>query len=196
MSSLSAIAGRIDNEGFRQDSRFALALPGQRPMSEEPAAEVADPVATAFAEGYAAGLEQARAEAEATIAAEAEARPALDIAFMRFDAEMAETLRQRLTETVLALCDATLVPFAVDPEKLAQRVERAVAMLARADDERVIRLNPDDIKLVSPRLPKDWHIVEDRSLPRGSLRVETQSGGVEDGPAQWRHALAEALESC
>ena len=153
-------------------------------------------MAAAFAEGYAAGLEQARAEAEAAIAAEVESRAALDLAFMRFDAEMAETLRQRLTETVIALCEATLVPFAVDPEKLAQRVERAVAMLARADDERVIRLNPDDMKLVSSRLPGEWQIVEDRSLPRGSFRVETQSGGVEDGPPQWRHALAEALESC
>ena len=196
MSSLSAIAGRGSEEGFRQDARFALAAPGQRHTHAEPAAEVQDPVATAFAEGYAAGVEQARAEAAAAIAAEVESRAALDLAFMRFDSEMAETLRQRLTETVMALCEATLVPFAIDPEKLATRVERAVAMLARADDERVIRLNPEDLKLVSPRLPKDWHIVEDSSLPRGSLRVETQSGGVEDGPPQWRHALAEALESC
>jgi flagellar assembly protein FliH len=30
-------------------------------------------------------------------------------------------------------------------------------------------------------------------LERGALRVETTGGGVEDGPAQWRAALNEAL---
>ena len=196
MSSLAALTGRVDESGFRQDTRFALTAPGTRDATTAAQPEPADPVSLAFAEGYAAGVEQARADAAEAYAAEVESRASLDLAFVRFDAEMAETLRQRLTETVMALCEATLVPFAVDPEKLATRVERAVAMLSRADDDRVIRLHPDDMKLVSPRLPQEWNIVEDAALPRGSLRIETQSGGVEDGPLQWRHALAEALESC
>ena len=66
----------------------------------------------------------------------------------------------------------------------------------RADDERVIHLHPDDIGLVSAQLAQDWQIVPDTALTRGALRIETASGGVEDGPAQWRHAIAEALRQC
>lgn len=158
--------------------------------------QIEDPVAVAWAEGYARGIEQARAEAEAAMSATEEARTALELSFARLDAEMTETLRQRLQETVMALCEATLVPFALDPSILARRAERAVAMLSRADDERVIRLNPEDLALVSARLPPEWTVAPDAALERGALRVETQSGGVEDGPAQWRRALAEAFHAC
>ena len=192
MSSLAALAGHGGSGAFRADSRFAL--PGATIASA--IAVPADPLAGAQAEGYARGLAEARTEAAAALAAEAEARAALDFSFVRLDAEMAEALRQRLEDTVLALCEATLVAYAHDPEVLGTRVERAVAMLARADDERVIRLNPDDLKLVSPRLPSDWRVLADALLPRGALRIETENGGVEDGPAQWRAALAEAFSQC
>ena len=36
----------------------------------------------------------------------------------------------------------------------------------------------------------------DASVERGGLRVETEDGGVEDGPEQWRRAIEEALGSC
>ena len=197
MSSLLALTGADSGvSGFRQDARFALPAPsGESGFNTEPV-ERADPVALAWAEGYAQGAEDARAVTAAAIAAEAEARAALDLSFARIDGEMAELLRERLQDTVMALCEATLVPFALDADALALRVERAVAMLARADDERVIRLNPDDFALISPRLPKDWKVLPDPALERGALRVETQSGGVEDGPAQWRRALVEAFHAC
>ncbi len=198
MSSLAALTGRGEAGGFRQDLRFADASPGSAEAAppREPEPEPADPLALAYAEGYAAGVEQAANEAAEVMAAEAEARAALGLSLSRLDAEMAETLRRRLTETVMALCDATLLPYALDAEALATRVERAVAMLARADDERVIRLHPDDLKLVAPKLPQDWAFAEDPAMQRGHLRVETANGGVEDGPIQWRQALAEALQSC
>ena len=73
---------------------------------------------------------------------------------------------------------------------------RAVAMFSRAEDERTLRLHPEDIALVSDRLQADWKVVPDPTLARGALRVETTSGGVEDGPAEWRRALAEAFHAC
>ena len=69
-------------------------------------------------------------------------------------------------------------------------------MLARADDERLIRLHPDDIALLSPRFAADWQVAPDPALERGALRVETPNGGVEDGPDLWRRAIAEALHQC
>lgn len=193
MSSLAALSG-AQIAGFRHDARFLPPVPG--PAPEPMPVQVDDPVALAWAQGYAKGADDTRAEADAALAAEAEARAALDLSFTRLDAEMAEMLRQRLQDTVMALCEQTLVPFAHDPAALAARVERAVAMLARAEDERVIRLHPDDLALIAPRLPAEWKISPDPALARGALRVETQNGGVEDGPAQWRRALAEAFHAC
>ena len=196
MSSLAALSGRTVRADFQQDARFACASHGTPPGSPEPVAATPDPLADAFADGYARGALDAQITADAALAEEAEARAALDLSFSRIDADMADDLRRRLQETVLALCDAALAPLALDDKALAVRVERAVAMLARADDERVIRLNPEDLRLVSPRLPQEWKVTEDTSLPRGALRIETQSGGVEDGPVEWRRAITEALATC
>ncbi len=177
---------------FQSDARFAptAALP------QPPQAEPEDPIAIAWADGFAAGIQQAQAEAAEQSRIEAEARAALSLAFTRLDRDLAETLHRRLRDTVAALCEAALAPLALDEDALAARIERAAAMFARADDERVIRLNPDDLALISPRLADDWQVVPDPALPRGGLRVETASGGVEDGPAEWRRAIAEAMALC
>jgi flagellar assembly protein FliH len=193
MSSLLALTGRTPSGGFRKDARFALSH-AEAPPPEPIAVE--DPVAMAWAEGYAKGIEQARLEAEAARDSESSAHAALELSLTRLSDEMAESLRQRLLDTVLTLCEATLVPYAHDAQVLARRVERAVAMLSRAEDERVIRLHPDDLALISEKLSAEWNVVPDPALDRGALRVETQSGGVEDGPAEWRRALAEAFHAC
>jgi len=202
MSSLTALAGREADAGFRQDERFARSEGSRPPRTAASApppqeeSQADDPVSTAFAEGFALGAEQARAELLAAQAADEDAREGLAVALGRMEANMAETLRQRLLDTVMALCEQTLVPYAHDPQVLASRIERAAAMFSRADDERVIRLHPEDLKLVVPGLGGDWAIVPDATLTRGSLRVETASGGVEDGPAEWRRSLAEAFHAC
>ena len=95
-----------------------------------------------------------------------------------------------------ALCEETIAPLALDEGALARRIQTAVGMLARADDERVIRLHPDDIALISPKMSADWQILADPALDRGGLRIESVNGGVEDGPAVWRRAIAEALHQC
>lgn len=182
--------------GFRSDARFA-------PLGEAPSMadghfepEPEDPLAVAYAEGYAAGAAEAQARAVAQAQAEAAAREGLALSFARLDKELEEELRQRLRDTVAALCETAIAPMALDEVALINRIERAVAMLARADDERLIRLHPDDIALLSPRLSADWQILPDRTLERGALRVETVNGGVEDGPDLWRRAIAEALRQC
>lgn len=191
MSDLFVLAGR-GGGGFSRDPRYASA---NAPMPT-PADEVEDPIATAFAEGFAAGSNEAMDAAEAAAYAAAEAREKIDFSFARLDANLAEQLRDKLLETVTALCESVLHPMALDADALARRVETAVAMFIRADDERVIRLHPDDLTLLAGKLPETWQFVPDVALERGALRVETASGGVEDGPAQWRAAITEALRLC
>jgi flagellar assembly protein FliH len=178
--------------GFQSDARYAAA-PDAAP---QPEVQADDPIATAWAEGYLAGSEQAEAEAAQQAILEAGAHEALSLSFAKLDRELEEALRQRLHDTVAALCEAALAPLALDEAALFGRIERAIALFTRADDERVIRLHPDDLALISQRLAEDWQVVPDPMLERGALRVEAANGGVEDGPAQWRQAIAEALALC
>ena len=105
-------------------------------------------------------------------------------------------LRETLRATVHALCDDAVLPLALDCEALARRIELAAAMLQRKHDQRVIHIHPEDLALVRDSVPPELELRADASIERGGLRVETDDGGVEDGPQQWRRAIAEAFESC
>ncbi|MFM2371930.1 MAG: hypothetical protein RIS85_1652 [Pseudomonadota bacterium] len=185
---------------FAEDRRFfrELVVPEAAPEPDPigPEADPHDPVADAWADGYARGMGEAQ-EAAAQIIAEREAAlHTIELSLAKLDTAMQAELAERLRETVIALCEAAIAPAALDADGLARRVECAAAMLARAEDARVIRLHPEDLALIAARLPKDWHFEPDASLERGSLRVEGAAGGVEDGPEQWRIAIAEALRQC
>lgn len=192
--------------GFTPDKRFGSVLPQSEPKPEpepEPEPEVPleednapDPLAEAFSQGFAAGHAQASAEAATRAAEDAAALEGLALSFARLDSSLEEELRLRLRDTVAALCEAAIAPLAIDEDALMRRITRAVSMLSRADDERVLRLHPDDIKLVSPRLPEEWEVQPEPHLERGTIRIESQNGGVEDGPATWRLAIAEAMHRC
>ncbi|OYW44810.1 MAG: hypothetical protein B7Z08_02140 [Sphingomonadales bacterium 32-68-7] len=186
MSSLAADLA-ASGGGFRPDDRFGA------PLATDLRLRRPDPAESAYAEGYARGFEEGAAKAQTQAAIEAAGRAKIEVGFARL-AE-AETLRfeERLRETVLALCERTLAPLATDPTALSDRITRALELLRRSEDERVLRIHPDDLALIHGRLPDGVRIEPDPALERGGLRVETVEGGVEDGPAQWRRALAEAL---
>lgn len=188
--------------GFVPDWRFGrLNLPvrvAAEPVQEvmvEPC-EVLDPLAEAYARGHEAGYADARAQADLRAAEDAAAREGLALSFTRLDALLEEDLRRRLRDTVAALCEAAIAPLALDEDALVRRIGAAVAMLSRAEDERLIRLHPEDMALVAARFAREWNVQPDPALERGTIRVESQTGGVEDGPASWRHAIAEALHRC
>lgn len=155
-----------------------------------------DPVDDAYARGREEGRAEAMAEIAQQRAEEDSAREAITLAFARFDDESAKALRERLRETVLALCEDAVLPLSLDIEGLARRVETAAALLQRKTDERIIRLHPRDHALVLPLVDPELTLVADANIEQGGLRIDTEDGGVEDGPAQWRQAIAEALSQC
>ncbi len=177
--------------GFSRDARFAPLEP-----AEVPGDRADDPVARAYADGYAKGAEEAGAQAQADTAREMAARGKIEAAFERLAESDTLRLEERLRETILLLCEQAVAPLAIDPEGLSLRIRKALALLRRAEDERVLRLNPQDIALVSGHLPDDLKVEADAALERGEIRVETADGGIEDGPQQWRRILTEALGSC
>jgi flagellar assembly protein FliH len=222
MADLSALMG--DASGFRPDARFASAEEAETPVMpmalaamqgqfvkggalrrvsfggrHNEAIPAPDPIAEARAEGYQQGLMDAREAAEREAEDHALRREKLELTLRKLDGDLAEQFRQRLLETVVALCEATLAPLALDEAALIRRVERAAAMFTRADDERVLRLHPDDLALIRAQVPEDYVLTPAPDLPRGTIRVECRSngmevGGAEDGPDQWRRAIIEALD--
>jgi flagellar assembly protein FliH len=179
-----------ESGGFQFDPRFL----GEAAPQDQ--ADPVDPVALAREEGYAAG----HAEAALAALAEAEqaeaARAKITLSLARLDEQLAEELRQKLFATVELLCEAAIAPLALDKAALTTRVNKAAAMLARADDNRVLRLHPGDLALIAKNLPQDLEVIPDPTLDRGALRIESTAGGVEDGPEQWRRAITEALKLC
>ena len=166
------------------------------PADAVPAAPTEDAAEQAYRAGYEDGQISTRAECEAQLQAERAARSAIETAFARFDAESGRHLRERLLETVQALCEEAVLPLALDAAGLARRVEAAASMLQRKHDQRIIHINPDDLELVRDSVAGDLELVPDASVERGGLRVETDDGGVEDGPQQWRRALNEIFDTC
>lgn len=188
---------RLRGGGFSRDARFAPLFPQPASGREQSAAPPErDPVAEAYERGFAEGRAEAEARAGEREAEREARRAAIELAFARFDAASADALRERLRQTVLALCEEAVLPVALDPAGLAARIEQAAAMLQRAQDERRVLLNPQDIALVEGRIPAGLTLVPNPSVERGALRIETEDGGVEDGPAQWRRILAEAFGEC
>jgi flagellar assembly protein FliH len=180
---------------FRRDPRFAPAGPvPEQPAAPEP--KQVDPIALAFTQGYEAGLAEARAETTDRLCADNSARDSLILALPRIDTARADDLATRLRDTVAVLCEASLAPLALDPAMLSARATRAAAMLADADAAIVIHLHPEDLPLVAPGLGGDWTLTPHPTLERGAIRVVGEAGGIEDGPAQWRRTIAEALGTC
>ena len=184
------LAALAANHGFAPDPRFSAGA------TAAGAPDADDLRARAWEEGYAAGSAETQALVQQTAAEQAAGLHRFELTLARLDAEQQELLRGRLFSTIEVLCEASLAPLLLDRDALAARVERAAAMLARADDERVLRLNPEDLALVGDRLPAGLEVRPDPLLERGALRLESANGGVEDGPAHWRRAIAEALQQC
>lgn len=176
---------------FSRDVRYA-----KPPVELVEPVEAEDNSEKAYRAGFEEGQLSARADFEAKLAAERAGRAAIELAFARFDTESGRLLRDRMLATVHALCEEAVLPLAIDAEGLAQRVEAAAAMLQRQHDERIIHIHPDDLELVGGQVSADLKLVPDGSVERGGLRVETDDGGVEDGPQQWRRTLAEIFDTC
>ena len=186
--------------GFSADSRFSRDIPASEVVievePEEPAEPEPDPLEEAFARGVAEGEAQARKEYDDRLLELEQRFAGMGKELAELAVDESDRLRNRLRETVVALCEETIAPLALDTQLLARRVEKAANMLMRAQDERHIRLHPDDLTAIRTLVSPDLSMEADPSLPRGSLRIETVDGGIEDGMASWQEAIREAVGQC
>lgn len=181
-----------DKQGFVADPRYGARDESLQEPPVMAVADGADEQAIAFAKGREQGLAEAAAEAGQA----AVERRRLGSGLRRMDEEMTEQLGRELTETIAALCEATLAPMALDHSLLAGRCEKAAALLGARSVGQMLYLHPQDIPELDDDFTAHWDIRADPALERGSLRIESADGGISDGPAQWRATLAEGLGLC
>jgi flagellar assembly protein FliH len=165
---------------------------GESAASASP--ETPDPIAAARSEGFAAGM--AAAERMAAERGEADAQALAEIAGLLqmmsgFDRD---ALASRLRETVMFLVTRLVGEVGVSADLLNQRIEAAAALIADSAELAQLRLNPADLALVDGHQPDRVTLVGDESIGRGGFRIETRSGAIEDGPANWLKQLAAALD--
>lgn len=178
---------------FHPQDRDSNPTAGWDPLdacSEEP--EV-DAVETARAAGYDEGY-------AAAVAAIAEQRARDDALLAGVAASTHEgavdraALAEQLRRTVLTLVTRIVGEAGVSGELLAARVEAATDCLADANESAMLRVHPDDVALVTGRVPATVFPVGDATIARGSFVMEAASTIVEDGPAMWLEQLEAAIE--
>jgi flagellar assembly protein FliH len=129
------------------------------------------------AEGYAAGLAAARADAERL-------RQLLD--------HMTQPLRELNEEVERSLIHLTVsvarklvnAELEMDPALVSGAVHEAVTALSAVTREMKVHMHPEDVRLLTDNqvtLPTDtpWKLVPDSSLHRGDCRVITDTGRVD-----------------
>ena len=151
--------------------------PAAAPEPVEPAIDIAEVEAQAFAAGFEEGrqsVETEFADDRAAVARLAQTLPSLR-------PEPTDALAALLAETVERLVRQIVGEVAIDPVLLAARAEAAAALVVDEAGPSKLRLHPSDLPLLdAARLPLP--VVADPSLDRGALLVETASGWIEDGP--------------
>ncbi len=103
---------------------------------------------------------------------------------------MAEQLRQ----TVLMLVGKLVGEIGVDADRLTGRIEAAMDLLSDAKEAAMLRVHPDDVALLTERLPQTVFPVGDPNVERGGFVLESASTIVEDGPSLWLDQLAAAID--
>jgi flagellar assembly protein FliH len=163
---------------------------GERPKSDGAPDAIEAARADGFAEGMAAAERMAAERGEADAQALGRIAAALE-ATAGFDRD---ALAARLRQTVLFLVSRLIGEAGVSADLLTKRIEAAVALIADSAEPAMLRLNPDDLKLLEGHVPAPLLAVQDPAVERGAFRIETRSTAIEDGPAAWLNQLAAALD--
>ena len=153
-----------------------------------------DPVATARAAGYDEGVAAALAAVAANAARDRQLFDGL-VAAINDDRRIdRDRLAGHLRQTVLHLLRQMIGETEIDGDLLGRRVKLAAGMLADDAESAVLRLNPEDMKLVDGHLPENIFAAGDASVERGHFVLESSATIVEDGPGLWLEQLAQAID--
>jgi flagellar assembly protein FliH len=149
----------------------------------------ADLQAAAFAEGF----EEGRKAVEDMITDERAAIVQLAASLEVLKPQPSQALAMLLSETVERLVRQIMGTVEIDRDTLIERCERAAELIGEEAGPMRLRLNPADLELLSDARI-DTPLVGDPHLLRGTIRLETDEGWIEDGPEARLERLRAALD--
>lgn len=169
--------------------------PLETDIAEEPEIEPEPPVdidairAEAMAQGFAAGIEAGRREADGERAALRTLADALDA----LRPEPTLGLGAMISAAVERLLVQVVGEVEVNRDTLMDRAQAAAALIGEETRASVLRLNPADLaRLDGADLPVPFEA--DPTLEPGELRLVTGTGLIEDGPGLRLERLRAALD--
>ena len=167
--------------GFRARFADGQEVGVYRPQTAQQAEAPVDPIeqarADAFAQGFDAG---ARVTAE-SLNVEHEARVKLAHAIEQLAPAHNGALSSMLSAAVMRLVTQIVGEVSVDAELLRKRAEIVAGFIEAEQGRNSLRVHPDDVALLQG-CELGVAIVPDNSLGRGSIRLDTSDGWIEDGP--------------
>ncbi len=178
---------RATQSGFSGGMPFGAASPIE--PSADSASHDVDAIAQARAEGEAVGRTAAQTEFDAKLAE-------VESTVLQIEQAFADQMAALLNETVIALCEKTLAPLAMDKDILLQRCQNAAAAIESDLSHAQLALHPDDCAAVEPVLGDTLSLMPDPQLARGNIRLTTPSTAIFDGPDQWSASIRRAIEAC
>lgn len=146
------------------------------------------------AEAYRRGYEEARRTVEQELAAERDAVARLAESLDVLQPEPGNALALLLAETVDRLVRGIVGEVEIDATLLLSRARVAAALVGENVAPSKLRVHPDDVAVLeAARIPVP--VAGDPSLPRGTIRLETGHGWIEDGPAVRLERLRAELDA-
>ena len=149
----------------------------------------ADLQAAAFAQGF----EEGRRAVEDVIGEERAAMAGLVASLEVLKPQPSQALAMLLSETVERLVRQIMGTVTIDRDTLLERCEHAAELIGEEAGPMRLRLHPADLELLADA-SIDTPLVGDAQLLRGTIRLETDEGWIEDGPEARLERLRAALD--
>jgi len=171
-------------------------LAASQPEPESPPATLEDDLdalrSQAHAEGYAAGVEAGRLEAEESCSRVKQLAESFANTLDNLDFRLADMVLELALDVARQVVAGEL---AARPERILDVVNLALKQMAESTREARLLMNPEDAALVRPRLEQvldknRLRIVEDARIVRGGCLIETSQGDLDATlQARWRQVV-------
>ncbi len=150
-------------------------------LEPEPEPEAVDPIEEASQQGFLIGFQEGERITREAFEADDKLRRELTAAIGQLGGVGEGTLASLLSHSVLRLVTQIVGEVPVDEARLAERCAAIAAHIDPDDGKAVLEVNPLDL----PLIPTDGlgvALVANGQLARGSVRLATSDGWIEDGP--------------
>lgn len=166
---------------MEQGSRAWNVTHPAEPTHDESVAEAVDPIEQAAQEAFLQGFQEGERLTREAAERDNDARAELAAAVIQLAQAGEGELARLLSQAVIRLVAQIIGEVPIDPEILKARCDAVAACIDGDEARAVLEVNPEDLPLLAME-QMAVTLAANPDLPRGSVRLATSDGWVEDGP--------------